>query len=147
MDRELRGRLLLEAAQKVGWSDAGDIADFVRRLERGLPAEDELCVIFNWLGRCRLVHKLDQFPYPPGVWSQYRVPDLFAVFDVDGTTVPVLIEVKTSADNVLSWKPEYVEALQRYADLFRLPLLVAWKQATSRKRRRSSLRALRQAPL
>jgi Holliday junction resolvase len=122
--------ILFEAAQAAGWSNAREIADFARRLDRGLPAEDELSVIFHWLGRCKLVHKLDQFPYPPGIWSHYRVPDLLAVFEVDGFSVPVLIEVKNSADSILSWKPDYLDALQSYAALLKMPLLVAWKHRT-----------------
>jgi hypothetical protein len=124
-----RARVLFEAAEQMGWSDPTEIANFVRRLERGLPAEDELSVILHCLGQCRLVHKLDQLPYPPGVWKNYRVPDLLAVFDVKGILVPVLIEVKTSSirDLVLSWKPDYINSLQQYADLIGLPLLVAWK--------------------
>lgn len=127
MDLKQRALLLYEAAQHLGWSDAAEIAEFVSRLERGLPAEDEISVIFHWLGRCRLVHKLDQYPYPPNAWQNYRIPDLLAVFDVEGKTVPVLVEVKVSAENVLSWKPDYLAALQHYADLLGLPLLVAWK--------------------
>lgn len=125
-----KAHLLLEAAQRAGWSDAQEIAEFALRLERGLPAEDELSVIFHWLGRCKLVHKLDQFPYPPDVWSRHRVPDLLAVFEVGGALVPVLIEVKKSAAPILSWKPAYATAIQDYATLLGLPLLVAWKHRT-----------------
>lgn len=125
-----KAHVLFEAAKKLGWSDAEEVAKLVRRIERGLTAEDELAVIFHWLGQCKLVHKLDQFPYPPGVYKRYRVPDLFAVFDVAGASVPVLIEVKTSTDGILRWKPEYLKALQAYADLMGLPLLVAWKYQT-----------------
>ena len=125
-----KARLLFEAAEQSGWSSPAEIAEFAKRLERGLPAEDELSVVFHWLGQCRLVHKLDQFPYPPGVWEQYRVPDLLAVFDVGGHHHSVLIEVKTSVDGVLSWKPDYLSSLQRYASLLGLPLLVGWKHRT-----------------
>ncbi len=127
MDAQARARLLYEAAERLGWSDSSEIAEFVHRLERGLPAEDELSVVFHWLGQCRLVHKLDQFPYPPEVWKEYRVPDLLAVFNVDGKHYPVLIEVKTSVSNSISWKQEYLSSLERYADLVRLPLLIGWK--------------------
>jgi Holliday junction resolvase len=130
MDSKTKSHILLEAARHLGWSEASDVAELARRLELGLPAEDELSVVFNWLGRCSLVHKLDQFPYPPGSFSKYRVPDLLAVFDVNGQTVPVLVEVKKSEDNVLSWTPDYLQSLQRYADLLKVPLLVAWKHMT-----------------
>jgi Holliday junction resolvase len=127
MDTKTKAHVLFEATQHLGWSDSAEIAQFVRRLERGLPAEDELSVIFHWLGQCKLVHKLDQLPYPPDVWKHYRVPDLLAVFDVRGASVPVLIEVKASLKPFLSWRPDYTAALQRYADLIGLPLLIAWK--------------------
>ena len=41
-------------------NNAEALAAGVRRLARGLPAEDELSVILSWLGHCRLIHKLDQ---------------------------------------------------------------------------------------
>lgn len=127
MDVQSKSRLIFEAAERLGWSNPAEIAEFAKRLEAGLPAEDELSVIFHWLGQCRLVHKLDQFPYPPGVWELYRVPDVLAVFEVGGRHYPVLIEVKTCIDKTLSWKPDYLSSLQRYASLLNLPLLVAWK--------------------
>jgi Holliday junction resolvase len=130
MDALSKARLIFEAAEQLGWSNPAEVAEFAKRLERGLPAEDELSVVFHWLGQCRLVHKLDQFPYPPGVWEQYRVPDLLAVFDVAGQHYPVLIEVKTSVDDALLWKPDYLSSLQRYASLLSLPLLVGWKHRT-----------------
>lgn len=130
MDALSKARLIFEAAEQLGWPNPGEVAEFAKRLEQGLPAEDELSVVFHWLGQCRLVHKLDQFPYPPGVWEQYRVPDLLAVFDLGGQHYPVLIEVKTSVDNTLSWKPGYLSSLERYASLLGLPLLVGWKHQT-----------------
>lgn len=96
------GHVLFEAAERLGWSGPARIAERARRLARGLPAEDELCVVFRWLGRCKLVHKLDQLPYPPDARHLYGVPDLLAVFDVDGTAVPALIEVQALQANVLS---------------------------------------------
>ncbi|MCP4602343.1 MAG: restriction endonuclease [Proteobacteria bacterium] len=126
-DNRVKSRLIYEAAQELGWSDPAAIAKFVRRLERGLPAEDELSVIFHWLGQCRLVHKIDQLPYPPGVLKDYRIPDLLAVFEVENTRVPVLIEVKKSTKRTLSWRPDFLGALKRYSALVDLPLLVAWK--------------------
>jgi len=102
VDAGHKARVLFEAAEQMGYSNPAEIAEFAKRLDRGLPAEDELSVVFHWLGQCRLVHKLDQFPYPPGVWQEYRVPDLLAVFDVGGHHQPVLIEVKTSVHGVLS---------------------------------------------
>ena len=130
MDVDYWARLLFEAMEQLGWLDGAEVAKFVCCLVRGLPAEDELSVIFHWLGQCKLVHKLDQYLYPSDIWKNYRVPDLLAVFDVEGASVAVLIEVKRSSRAVLSWKPEYLGALQAYAALMGLPLLVAWKHRT-----------------
>jgi len=109
-------------------ADADEIVKKVQRLQIGLPAEDEFSVILGWLGRCQLVHKLDQSQFPPESQSLYQVPDLIAVFDYHGRSIPVLIEVKTDKDATLSWPPDYRERLQQYADTLRLPLLVAWRR-------------------
>lgn len=39
----------------------------------------------------------------------------------------MLIEVKSKKDKLLSFKPDYMGRLQKYADLVGMPLLVAWK--------------------
>ena len=121
-------RLLFEAMQQLGSAaKPDDVAARVKRLEVGLPAEDELSAVFSWLGRCRLVHKLDQLQTPSSSKNVWRVPDLLAVFEYDGRTIPVLIEVKTSKKPQLSWRPEFRDALRRYAELLGLPLLIAWR--------------------
>lgn len=85
-------------------------------------------MIFHWLGRCKLVHKLPQLIYPTGASDQFQVPDLLAAFEVDGTVVPVLVEVTDFwAGGILIWEPAYVDLLQRYAKLLGLPLLIALK--------------------
>ena len=121
--------LLYQVLSDLGWDtqDAEALAARVRRLALGLPAEDELSVILSWLGRCRLVHKLDQVQVPPASEGQYRVPDLLAIFEHQGREVPVLIEVKTSRKPSLSWRPDLFEGLQRYGQVLGLPVLVAWK--------------------
>lgn len=129
-------KTVVPLANELGEESAESIRAFVKtwrddRRERGLPSEDELSVILYWLGHCKLVHKLDQIPYPPGASSHYQVPGLLAAFEVDGTAVPVLIEVaEFPAGGIPSWEPAYVDALQRYADLLGLPLLVAMKYVT-----------------
>jgi len=102
----------------------------IERLRRGIPAEDEFSVIAWWLGRCRLVHKLDQFQTPPKSQAFYRIPDLMAVFEYRRREVPVLIEVKSNKSKTLSWKPDYYAALLHYAEVLNLPLLIAWKHNT-----------------
>src|SRR5215212_6336828 len=108
---DVAARLIFEAAEHLGWgSDAASIAQRVRGLQRGLPAEDELMVLLHWLGKCRLVHKLDQPGYPPESRDYFRVPDLFAVFRHNGNDVPVHIEVKVTDDDRLSWTPAYLQS-------------------------------------
>ena len=128
---DVRARLLYEAAEQLGWtSDSRAIVDRVRRLAIGLPAEDELSVLLPWLGRCCLVHKLDQEENSDHSKRKYRVPDLLAIFDYGGRHIPVLIEVKSTDDSTLSWQPDYRDALCAYAAALRLPFLVAWRQKT-----------------
>jgi hypothetical protein len=129
-------KTIVPFANELGAKSVDSIRAFVKtwradRRERGVPAEDELSVVFHWLGRCKLVHKLDQSPYPPRALSDLQAPDLLAAFEVEGATIPVLIEVaELSAGGVPSWEPSYVDALQRYATLLELPLLIALKYLT-----------------
>jgi hypothetical protein len=126
-------RLFYEALEQTGWrADAQTLAARVERLRLGLPAEDEFSVLLAWLGRCRLVHKLDQLQAPPKSKEYYRVPDLLVVFEHADRALPVLIEVKSKmgkpkVDDKLSWRADYYEGLQRYGQAVGLPVLVAWK--------------------
>ncbi|WP_196240434.1 hypothetical protein [Dyella choica] len=111
-------RLIHQAIAELGWgADPATVARFVKRLERGLPAEDEFSVICGWLGKCRLLHKLDQQQTPVGSLQDLQVPDLLARFTTQVNDRPVLIEVKSKGDNVLSFKPDYLERLSNYANL------------------------------
>lgn len=124
--------IIREALAHLGLPSHGEaIADQVMRLEKGLVAEDELSLLFCWLGRCKLIHKLDQLVAPPASRSIYQVPDLLAVFEYDGKEIPVLIEVKTCSSSSLSWRPDYITRLRRYSGRIGLPLLVAckWKES------------------
>src|SRR6185295_1227746 len=89
------------------------------------PAEDHFMLLLNWLGRCHLVHRLDQLQLPPRKASAYRVPDLFADFFYEGGDTPVLIEVKKTHKDKVKWTEKYLYALKQYAELVQLPLLVA----------------------
>lgn len=61
-------RLLHEAIQQMGWStDPTLLINRVKRLDLGLPAEDEFIFIISWLGKCSLAHKLDQSQFPPNL--------------------------------------------------------------------------------
>lgn len=123
---DLTARVLVEAIAQLGNEfDTKTLVDRVRQLQRGLPAEDEFMLLLSWLGKCRLVHKLDQLQAPPSSRQEIRVPDLLAVFERDGKQIALLIEVKTTGDRALSWRPDYLKSLKAYAKLVNLPLLLA----------------------
>lgn len=119
-------RLVSEAVAELGWNaDPKDLAERVRQLQQGLPAEDEFALLLSWLGKCALVHRLDQLQIPPDSKATWRVPDLLAIFHYNGREIPTLVEVKTSAERQLSWRPDYYESMRRYAALLGVPLLLA----------------------
>lgn len=121
-------RLIQDVLAELGFdADATAVAERVRRLDVGLPVEDEFAVVCAWLGKCQLLHKLDQHQVPIASKHEYQVPDLLAKFSTQTTKSPLLIEVKSKKDKVLSFKPEYMKRLQSYADLVGMPMLVAWK--------------------
>ncbi len=121
-------RLIQDVLAELGYdADAAAVAEQVRRLDIGLPTEDEFSVLCAWLGKCQLLHKLDQHQLPVVSKQQFQVPDLLAKFSTQTSNSPLLIEVKSKKDKLLSFKPEYMERLQNYADLVGMPLLIAWK--------------------
>lgn len=125
VDPEDVARLIQEILSELGHAaDSKAVAARVRALDRGLPAEDEFSVICSWLGQTRLIHKLDQLQAPAASRGAFQVPDLLAAFHAGG---PVVIEVKVSKQQTLSFKPDYLGKLQAYADLLGHPLLIAWK--------------------
>ena len=118
-------RLIQDVLGDLGFeADAKEVARRVRRLNFGLPAEDEFSVICAWLGKTRLLHKLDQHQTPGSSKDEFQVPDLLAHFEAGG---PCLVEVKVCNDRTLSFKPDYHARLTAYADLTGMPLLIAWK--------------------
>jgi Holliday junction resolvase len=120
--------LLHEALTRLGWAaDPQQLAQRLTVLNTGLPQEDEFAVVCSWLGRCSLIHKLDQSQAPPASTERFRVPDLLAVFERDGRTFPVLIEVKSSVSRTLSFRPDYHQRLKAYGSTLGLPVLIAWK--------------------
>lgn len=121
-------RLVHETLAELGWNaDAAKLAEQVKKLDFGLPAEDEFAVLCSWLGNCDLLHKLDQHQMPHGSREVFQVPDILAHFESQKEHRPVLIEIKSKAENTLSFKPDYLERLQNYAGLVGMPLLIAWK--------------------
>src|SRR3954451_7650970 len=108
-------RLIYEALARLGGNTEPDaIAKAVRKLDYGLPAEDEFSVVCAWLGHCDLIHKLDQQQTPADSRKRYQVPDLLANFTAAG---PVLIEVKVCNDQTLRFKPDYHRRITAYADM------------------------------
>ena len=121
-------RLIQDVLAELGYdAEAAAVAERVRRLDIGLPVEDEFSVVCAWLGRCQLLHKLDQHQVPIASKREFQVPDLLAKFSTQTCKSPMLIEVKSKNDKLLSFKPDYLKRLQNYADLVGMPLLVAWK--------------------
>lgn len=121
-------RVIHEALEQLEWdANSSEIAERVKRLNLGLPIEDEFTVLCGWLGQCNLIHKLGQQQYPKSSSNNYQVPDLIAEFKVKEKDVGVCIEVKSSNNNVLSFTPEYLNKLKNYGKLVNLPVLVAWK--------------------
>lgn len=118
-------RLIQDVLADLGFdADAGSVARKVRKLNFGLPVEDEFAVLCAWLGRTRLLHKLDQQQIPLASKTSFQVPDILVAFEAAG---PFLVEVKLCNDRTLSFKPDYHARLARYAALLGLPLLIAWK--------------------
>lgn len=118
-------RLIQEGLTELGSdADPKSIAERVRRLDLGLPAEDEFTALCSWLGRARLVHKLDQHQAPVRSRENFQIPDLLAQFENTG---PLLVEVKSKAKPTLSFRPDYLDRLHAYTALVDLPLLIAWK--------------------
>jgi len=121
-------RLLHETLETAGWNaDAEELANKVKRLDVGLPMEDEFSVICAWLGQCELIHKLDQHQMPRSSSDAFQVPDLLVRFKTQTNKRPVLVEVKRKSSNTLSLRPDYLHRLQNYADMMGMPLLFAWK--------------------
>lgn len=119
---------IFEAVASLGApNDPQLIAEQVLRMQKGLSAEDEFSLMLSWLGRVKLIHKLDQFQIPPLSKQKYQVPDLLVVFDYKGQAIPVLVEVKTCSKSALKWRVDYWDKLKKYATLLNLPLLVACK--------------------
>lgn len=123
-------RLIHESLEQLGWqADTNSIAQRVKRLNIGLPLEDEFSIICGWLGQCNIIHKLDQQQYPPPSKEKFQVPDLFANFSIrGGKSCSMLIEVKSCEKNVMSFTPDYYSRLNAYSNLMNLPILIAWKK-------------------
>lgn len=127
-ERFERAMLLHQAISMLGWAGKPeDIAEKVKQLERGLPVEDQFAALCVWMGRCSLIHKLEQEQFPNLSREEYQVPDFLAVFDLATKKMPTLIEVKkTNGIRLAPFGSKYYSKLTNYAKLMKLPLLVAW---------------------
>ncbi len=68
-------RLIQEVLAELGRdADPKAIADRVKRLDLGLPIEDEFIAVCSWLGKTRLIHKLDQHQAPPNRATNIKFP-------------------------------------------------------------------------
>lgn len=105
--------------------DPAKIRYKLQQLNRGRPVESEFAALTLWSTRCQYIHKLDRDTLPKG--CQYEIPDFLCFLDVDGRTIPVLIEVKASKSQVLKFSKKYYSALRDFADELRLPILIAFK--------------------
>jgi len=123
-----RAMMISQACSSLGWGEnPREIVNKVNQLLRGLPKEDEFIALSTWMGKCSLIHKLDQEQFPSLSRDNYQVPDLFALYDFNGRNVPVLIEVKKTSDIRLEpFSNAYYSRLANYASLMHLPLLIAW---------------------
>lgn len=125
---DLPARILSKVIAELGLdAEPNALLERFRQLQRGLPAEDEFALLLSWLGKCSIVHQLDQLQIPPDSKHTYRVPDLFAVFHYKTREIPAFVEVKSTEKNKLSWRPDYHDALQAYASRLNVPLLIAWR--------------------
>lgn len=121
--------LIHEVLEQLGWdADPSEVAASVRRLNVGLPKEDEFSVMCGWLGNCEIVHKLDQTQTPRTSSQTYQIPDLLIIFRLKNGPMPVLVEVKSYKDNKLSFRQDYFERLRNYGKALSLPVLIAWKR-------------------
>lgn len=109
-------------------SDVNAVVKRAQHVEFGLAAEVEFAAIAAWLGRCRIVHRLDQEGFRSlGLPTAGKVPDLFAVVHHHNESRGVLVEVKSSEDLELTLRADYLEELRAYSEASGHPLLVAWK--------------------
>lgn len=123
-----QARTIQAVLNELGWdSDQHTLVERVKQLNNGLVQEEEFIYILNWLGKCSLIHKLDQMLIVPSAKRNFTIPDLFVVFNDNGVEKSYLIEIKTCKDNKLSWTNTYYQGLINYSRVTGIPILIAWK--------------------
>jgi len=123
------GHTFVRAGEEMGWdfSNAEQLLKRIQNIEYGLDAEVEFAAIVSWLGKCRLVHRLDQNSFSSYPAHELEIPDLQLVFENKSNQFTVLVEVKSTQTNRLKLKPSYLQGLRQYAETAGQPLLIAWK--------------------
>lgn len=108
------------------------LTEEAKRILGATAPEDEFMAIAIWSGRCSLIHKLAPDKYPLGVDKTYKIPDLLAVLEYEGRSIPVLIEVKSTYTRkipgpikVARLNSSYRRRLRNYGELLGIPVLVA----------------------
>jgi Holliday junction resolvase len=121
---------ILKAIEACGYK-LDDVPSFIKQVQHfdyGLAAETEFATLLAWLGRCELVHQLDQRIWSSQKQIKWTIPDLFAVFRNGSDQFSAMIEVKTTSDGrIRDFKSEYIERLRHYSALHSQPLLIAWR--------------------
>ncbi|MCL4481263.1 MAG: hypothetical protein M1445_01340, partial [Bacteroidetes bacterium] len=119
-----QARTIQSVLNELGWdSDPHTLVERVKQLNNGLVQEEEFIYILNWLGKCSLIHKLDQMLIVPSAKRNFTIPDLFVVFNDNGVEKSYLIEIKTSKDDKLSWTNTYYQGLINYSRVTGIPIL------------------------
>jgi len=108
---------------------ASAVSERLKVFEAGFSPEREFMAVANWLGRIQSINRIDQTPLPRcnDNAAEVGVPDLLCVASVNGSRLPLLIEVKRSDEPKLVWSEKYISQLRAYAEMLHMPLLLAWK--------------------
>jgi hypothetical protein len=116
------------AALLASHPDREAILDQVRTQEQGIPFEYQFGYLCWWLGRCTHLQFIDPEPeFPPLTRIEgVKHPDIFAVFSLDGSDFPCLVEVK--AKKKLEMGKAYVAGLRNHPLAREYPVLIAWKR-------------------
>ncbi len=101
------------------------LARRLQGIHHGWNVEHEFGAIASWLGHCKLVTHPDEVYSSDG---SFRVPDFLIVSKVRDREIPFLVEVKTTENDQLVWSEKYRTSILRFAELLKMPVLVAWKR-------------------
>lgn len=108
--------------------DALDMKAYISRIRgihHGLSAEHEFAALASWLGNPRLIIHADEVLATD---NHFRVPDFLIVARRGGEDIPFLVEVKSGErGKKLVWSEDYLDSMRGFANMLKLPILVAWK--------------------